>query len=139
MAVSIEERKEIARRNGSRSRGPLTNETKLKSSRNSMKHGCYAVVHNLDQKDPLEDLRLRDRWFADVGPRDVAEEFLTEQCFRAHRLSNRVERARQDQLTRQVEAATGPWHDKRDASVGKLWNELVATRNAKDKIGRAHV
>ena len=132
MVVSIEERREISRRNGARSRGPKTDLTKFISSRNSLKHGCYALVHNLDSEDPLEDLALRDRWFADVGPRNVAEAFLTEQCFRAHRLSNRVERARQDQLAKQIEAATAPWHDKRDASVGKLWNELAVTNDAKD-------
>ena len=132
MVVSIEERREISRRNGARSRGPKTDISKFISSRNSLKHGCYALVHNRDDEDPLEDRALRDRWFADVGPRNVAEAFLTEQCFRAHRLSHRVERARQDQLAKQIEAATAPWHDKRDASVGKLWNELAVTHDARD-------
>ena len=134
MVVSIEERREISRRNGAKSRGPKTNNTKFISSRNSLKHGCYALVHNLDSEDPLEDLAVRDRWFADVGPRTSAEEFLTDQCFRAHRLSNRVERARQDQLTKQIETATGPWHDQRDASVGKLWKELAVTKDATDVL-----
>ena len=132
MVVSIEERREISRRNGAKSRGPKSAATKFISSRNSLKHGCYALVHTLDSEDPLEDLALRDRWFADVGPRTVDEEFLTEQCFRAHRLSNRVERARQDQLAKQIEAATAPWHDQRDASVAKLWKELAVTNDATD-------
>jgi len=134
MVVSIEERREIARRNGAKSRGPKSDKTRFISSRNSLKHGCYALVHNPDDEDPLEDLALRDRWFADVGPRTVEEEFLTEQCFRAHRLSNRVERARQDQLAKQIEAATAPWHDQRDASVAKLWKELAVTNDATDVL-----
>ncbi len=86
MAISIEEKREIARRNGAKSRGAKSPETRFICSRNSLKHGCYALVHRLDSEDPLEDLALRDRWFADVGPRNVEEEFYTEQMFRAHPL-----------------------------------------------------
>jgi hypothetical protein len=132
MALSIEERKEISRRNGARSRGPTSNAGKFISSRNSIKHGYYAVVHNLPDEDPLEVLRLRARWFADVAPKSIAEEFLTQQFFQAHLHANRVERARRARLTAQMEAATASWHDQRDAVVGKLWRELFVSNDAKD-------
>jgi len=132
MVLSIEERQEISRRNGAKSRGPTTDASKFISSRNSLKHGYYTVVHNLPDEDPLEILRLRAQRFADVAPKSMAEEFLTQQCFLAHLQANRVERARLARLTRQMETATAPWHDQRDDVVGKLWKELQASKDAKE-------
>jgi hypothetical protein len=132
MVISIEERREISRKNGARSRGPKTHETKLICSRNSLKHGYYAVVHNLPDEDPFEILELRARYFADLAPKTVAEEFLTQQCFQAHLQANRVERARRAKLAKQMEAATASWHDQRDAAVGKLWSQLTDSVDARD-------
>src|SRR6476660_2005356 len=113
MVISIEERREISRKNGAKSRGAKSNATKLICSRNSLKHGYYAVVHNLPDENPFEVLELRARYFADLAPKTVAEEFLTQQCFQAHLQANRVERARRAKLTRQMDAATASWHDQR--------------------------
>ena len=134
MVVSIEERQAISRQNGSKGRGPITDAGKSRSSRNSIKHGYYAKVHTLANEDPTEIATLRERWFADVAPRSVAEEFFTNECFRANLMADRVHRARDAQVTAQQERATAPWHDQRDQSVSRLWKELLVTDDAKEVL-----
>ena len=134
MGVSIEERRAISRRNGARSRGPLSNETKLISSRNNLRHGFYAKVHHLPDESPEETATLRQRWWSDVAPKTVAEEFLTNECFQANLIANRVHRARRAVVAAQQEAATASWHDQRDDVVGRLWKELQTTDDARDVL-----
>jgi len=132
MAVSIEERQAISRRNGAKGRGPISDYGKFISSRNSIKHGYYAKVHCLPDECPVETARLRERWFADVAPGSIDEEFLTLECFQANLMANRVHRARCAQLTAEQNQATRSWHDERDKAVGKLWQELLVTSDAQD-------
>ncbi len=132
MVVSIEERQAISRRNGAKSRGPVTDAGKLICSANSIKHGFYAKVHSLPDECPVETARLRERWFADMAPRSIDEEFLTNELFQANLMANRVHRARSAQLTTEQNAATKSWHDERDHVVGELWKELLETHDAKD-------
>jgi hypothetical protein len=134
MGVSIEERRAISRRNGAKSRGPLTHETKCISSRNNLRHGFYATVHHLPDESPEETARLRQRWFHDVAPKTVAEEFLTSECFQANLVANRVHRARRAVVAAQQEAATAAWHDQRDDVVSRLWKELQTTDDARNVL-----
>ena len=136
MGISVEERRAISRRNGARSRGPVTDSGKYISSRNNMRHGFYAKVHHLPDEDPDETARLRQRWFADMGPKSVAEEFLTNECFQANLQANRVHRTRRAVVTAQQEAATASWHDQRDEVVGRLCAELETTDDARDVMSQ---
>jgi hypothetical protein len=136
MAISIDERREISRRNGAKSRGPVTDAGKAISSRNSTKHGFYAKVHNLPDESREETDRLRARWYGDVAPKTVVEEFLTEDCFQANLRANRVHRAYRALVARQQDAATAPWHDRRDDEVGRLLNELREAADARSILTR---
>jgi hypothetical protein len=61
-------RAEASRRNGAKSRGAKTPETKLICSRNSITHGCYSQVHSLPD-EPLDFAAgLRQRWFEEKQP-----------------------------------------------------------------------
>jgi len=132
MVVSIEERQAISRRNGAKSRGPVTDAGKFICSANSIKHGYYAKVHSLPDECPDETARLRERWFADKAPRSVDEEFLVTECFQANLMASRVHRARCAQITAEQNAATKSWHAERDEDVSKLWKELLETRDARE-------
>jgi len=132
MAISKEERQAISRRNGAKSRGPKTHETKLICSANSIKHGFYAKVHHLPDECPEETARLRERWLTDKAPGSVDEEFLVMECFQASLMASRVHRARCAQITAEQKAATKAWHAERDADLSELWKELLETRDAQE-------
>ena len=136
MAISVEERREISRRNGAKGRGPRTDAGKFKSSRNNLRHGFFAKVHHTVDENPDEIAQLRERWFADVAPTTVAEEFLTEDCFQGDLRARRVHRAYRAQIVKQQEAATASWHNQRDADVSRLWNGLDGTLDARDILTR---
>ena len=64
---------DASRKNGKKSRGPVSREGKLKSSRNSLKHGVLALVHRPEWENPslindtIDSLKLA------VDPRNDAE------------------------------------------------------------------
>jgi hypothetical protein len=101
---------EIARRNGALSKGPVTYDGKLTSSKNAMKDALCARVHTLSDEDPMEALRLRQRWLDDMKPYNVAEEALVDECYHGHLMSKRYHRAKARALQSQqrdiIEACT---------------------------------
>ena len=66
-------RSEAARRNGAKSRGPKTEEGKLRSSQNSVKHGMYARSIVLPGESQEEYDQLRDQYLAEFTPTGPAE------------------------------------------------------------------
>lgn len=66
-------RSEAARRNGSKSRGPKTEEGKHRASQNSLKHGMYSPKIVLPNEDQEEFDQLRHEYFTEFEPHGPAE------------------------------------------------------------------
>ena len=65
---------EAPRRNGARSRGPVTEEGKARASRNALKHGLTAMHHLvLEDEAPSELEELTARLMAEVAPMSEIE------------------------------------------------------------------
>src|SRR4249920_1252440 len=84
---------EAARRNGARSRGPVTPEGKAKASRNALKHGLAALHHFvLEDEAPSELEELAARLLAEVGPESEIEARLVRRMSIAFWKGERAER-----------------------------------------------
>ena len=84
---------EAARRNGARSRGPVTDEGKARSSRNALKHGLAALEHFvLEDEAPSELEELTSRLIAEVEPESEIEARLVKRMAIAFWKSERAER-----------------------------------------------
>ncbi len=132
MAISDEQRREISRRNGAKSRGPTSDSGKFISSRNSLKHGYYANVHHTPDECPEQIDGLRARYFSDMGPKSVDEEFMVSDCFQGNLRADRVHRAYRALITRQQEEVVASWHARQDQVVGRLWKMLLAVTDARE-------
>ncbi len=84
---------EAARRNGARSRGPITPEGKARSSRNALKHGLAALQHFvLEDEAPSELEELAARLIAEIEPESEIEARLVKRMAIAFWKSERAER-----------------------------------------------
>ena len=84
---------EAARRNGARSRGPVTPEGKARSSRNALKHGLAALHHFvLEDEAPSELEELTARLLAECAPESEIEARLVKRMAIAFWKSERAER-----------------------------------------------
>src|SRR6478672_2841750 len=84
---------EATRRNGARSRGPVTAEGKARSSRNALKHGLAALQHFvLEDEAPSELEELTARLMAECGPGSEIEARLVKRMAIAFWKSERAER-----------------------------------------------
>ncbi len=84
---------EASRRNGARSRGPVTAEGKARASRNALKHGLAALHHLvLEDEAPSELEELTARLMAEVGPESEIEARLVRRMAIAFWKGERAER-----------------------------------------------
>ncbi len=84
---------EAARRNGARSRGPVTPEGKARASRNALKHGLTALEHLvLDGEDAGELAGLTARLMGEIGPESEIEARLARRLAIAFWKGERAER-----------------------------------------------
>jgi hypothetical protein len=82
-----------ARRNGARSRGPITPEGKARASRNALKHGLAALHHLvLEDEAPSELERLTARLMAECAPESEIEARLVRRMAIAFWKGERAER-----------------------------------------------
>jgi hypothetical protein len=125
MALTLEERRQIARINGSKSKGPLNDFTRWLSSRNSLVHGAYARVHILDDEDPDELEGLRQRYLDDDEPQSATEEFLVLEKYHGDVASRRLRRARGRALKIQGELNREKWEQERGERADKLHGLLI--------------
>ncbi|MGE3292570.1 MAG: hypothetical protein AB7I59_03745 [Geminicoccaceae bacterium] len=98
-------RAERARRNGARSRGPVSERGKARSSRNALRHGLTAKVHLvLDRDDEAGFMALADSLDAELAPCGTLEGFLVARLTAAMWHTGRAERME----ARAFAAATDP-------------------------------
>src|SRR6476620_7132251 len=84
---------EASRRNGARSRGPVTPEGKARSSRHALKHGLAALHHFvLEDEAPSELEELTARLIAECSPETEIEARLVKRMAIAFWKSERAER-----------------------------------------------
>ena len=70
---------EQSRLNGAKSRGPVTEEGKTRSSQNARKHGLTAKHSLVDPEDASEYLQHHNSMIADLKPEGTVEEMLADQ------------------------------------------------------------
>lgn len=86
-------RAERARRNGRRSRGPVSERGKARSSRNALRHGLTAKVHLvLDRDDEADFMALATGLDDELAPRSTLEAFLVARLTAAMWHTGRAER-----------------------------------------------
>ena len=86
-------RAERARHNGRRSRGPVSERGKARSSRNALRHGLTAKVHLvLDRDDEADFMALATTLEAELAPRGTLEGFLVARLTAAMWHTGRAER-----------------------------------------------
>jgi hypothetical protein len=84
---------EASRRNGARSRGPVTEEGKVRASRNALKHGLAAMHHLvLEDEAPSELEEMTARLMAEVAPMSEIEARLARRLAIAFWKGERAER-----------------------------------------------
>jgi hypothetical protein len=126
MSLTPEQRSEISRQNGKKSRGPVTEEGKARSRQNAMKHGLRAEILPLPTEAP-EVIQVRaDSWNDFYQPQSPAAQHLVNQCVRATLLADRVDRAHNAVLTRQIRNAEADWDLDQDDRIAAM-EKMLAT------------
>ena len=127
------DRAERARRNGARSRGPVTATGKARSARNALKHGLTArhgVV--LDGEDAPAFQAMAERLLADLAPAGELAAFLAGDLAAAIWRTGRARR-----LERQAFAGDAPDPDKLNLALrygGSASRELYRALRALDRL-----
>src|SRR4051794_12686832 len=120
-----EERAEVSRRNGAKSRGPKTEAGRAASSRNSTRHGMRAKVTVMAIEDPEVVAARLAEWDDHYLPRSPAARHLVNQCVAATLLADRCQLAHDSTLADQVDEAAKAWDHARCAEVADAWNGLA--------------
>ena len=110
-------------RNGKKSKGPVTEEGKKRSSMNSLKHGMTAQVAMLPDEDPAAYNERMAEWIDICAPQNNAELFRVKRAVYCSWQLQRVERA---QSARLAFNAHSPAADRREELEKELTG--LATR-----------
>jgi hypothetical protein len=126
MPMTAEERAEISRANGRRSRGPASEAGKMASSKNAMKHGARAKKHTMPNEDPDMAQQRKSDWVEYYRPRSPAARHLIDRCVDATLVADRSQAAHDEALAEQVEAAGVLWDREQEDAVAEAWGGLEA-------------
>src|SRR4051794_36496250 len=137
--MDAEERAQISRSNGRKSRGPKSDQGKRISSRNSYRHGrraeSLAIV--MAHEDPDDVAARIDDWYGFYKPRSPAARHATDRCIAATFGFERTQLAHDSILADQVDAAAADFDLGREAGVDDAWaGRLVDPAAAVDALSR---
>src|SRR6516165_7805040 len=90
MTLTPEQRAEISRQNGKKSKGPVTEQGKSRSRQNALRHGLRAEVLPLPNEDPQKVAAREQAWNDYYRPQSPAAQRLVTECVRATLLSDRA-------------------------------------------------
>src|SRR4029077_17354722 len=114
---------ESSRRNGCKSQGPKSPETKQKSAQSSRKFGLFAktlaLPHELPQWAERSNL-----WHIYYQPRSPASMHLTNECARATLMADRCESYRQATIEKQTQKETQKFHAAEKQKASHLARDL---------------
>jgi hypothetical protein len=102
-AEPTELRSSTSRVNGAKSRGPVTDEGKLASSQNSLKHGLYSADLLLVNENSEEFLNLKECLVNSIKPEDEYEMLLITRLAVGHTKLNRVLKIETEMLNASLE------------------------------------
>src|SRR5689334_12600555 len=114
MPITEEERAEVRRRNGAKSRGPVTDAGKERSRQNAMKHGLSARVLALPDEDPEAIAARQHAWDDFYRPDSPATRHLVHECVRATLLADRCHAHHDQAVAKQVREAQEAWLRRRE-------------------------
>jgi hypothetical protein len=119
MSITPEQRAEISRQNGKKSKGPVTEEGKARSRQNALRHGLRAEVLPLPNEDPAKVAARQAAWDEYYQPQSPAAQHLVTECVRATLLSDRAHTFHTAALSKQVREAPARWErEQADAVAG---------------------
>src|SRR3954452_6740808 len=101
--LTPEERAEVSRRNGRKSKGPTSAAGRAASSRNSTKHGMRAKALVMANEDPEIVAGRIAEWNDHYRPRSPAAWHLVNQCLAATLVADRCRLAHDAALADQVD------------------------------------
>src|SRR5438309_894549 len=99
MKLTPEQRAEISRTNGARSRGPKSHAGKSVSRRNSLKDGFYSKTLPLLDEDPHALAARHEQWAGFFQPQSPDAQFLLNECVHATIMADRFRRAHDTALS----------------------------------------
>src|SRR3954452_23851186 len=121
---TVEERREISRRNGRKSKGPKTDEGKKQSRMNAFRHGMRAETVPMPNEDPDLAAARGAAWNDYYQPDSPGAQHLVNECARATLVSDRCQRAHDAALADQIGAAGKRWDEERADRVANSWAQL---------------
>src|SRR4051794_3803837 len=135
--MDAEERAQISRSNGRKSRGPKSDQGKRISSRNSYRHGrrteSLAIV--MAHEDPDDVAARIDDWYGFYKPRSPAARHATDRCIASTFAFDRSQLAHDSILADQVDKASVDFHLDREAAADDAWaGRLVDPAAALDAL-----
>src|SRR3954453_20283561 len=125
MKKTAEERAEISRANGRKSRGPTSPEGGAAASRIALRHGMRAKTLTMAHEDSAMIAERTASWNDHYRPNSPAAQHLVNLCVAATLQSDRCQLAHDSALADQVEEAAGAWEQSRWDEVAEAWKGLV--------------
>src|SRR5438270_12353236 len=108
MSLTAEQKRDVSRQNGRKSKGP-SEQGRLRSRYNALKHGLRAETLVLPDEDPAMIAARASAWGEYYQPESPAAIHLTDQCVRATLLADRCDRFQAAALSRQMREAEERW------------------------------
>jgi hypothetical protein len=115
---------EANRRNGQKSKGPVTQAGKDRSKLNALGHGCRANILVLPTEDFGEYEQEANAWKLTWMPRNPLEDFLVDRIVNLSWLAKRIDRAQTARLSTRILRAEVDAADREQEAVIELGQRL---------------